>query len=180
MVKFMKKLLYFTLCLILFFEVTIYMLPKKVVWQYINNKILSHYLISLDSSSIKEMPFGLVLENGSLKYDKLEVFSGDSIEIVSSIFIEKVVINKIHFSDIAMDIFPKNIEKMVIYWTPLTLKKIEIRSSGDIGTISGYIDISKREIVIHLKPSTKAKKSYSNILRQMKKSDKGYKYVKNF
>lgn len=179
MMKFIGKIFYFLLCFILFIQITIYFLPKKQLLEYANSKLSSYY-ISLNSKQIDENNFKIVLENNTLRYDKLKVASSQKIEFLSLIFLEKIKITNIKFGDIATGIFPPNIKDIIVYWTPLYGYKVKISAQGDIGEIYGYIDLLHQNVTVHLKPSKIATLNYKKILRKMKKEAKGYRYVQSF
>ena len=177
--KLLGKLIYFLLCLILFLELSIYFLPKKQLLNYANIK-LNSYFISFSSKQVKDRGFKLILDDTTFKYDKLPMATSKEITLFSLLFIDKIIIKDIYLSDVASDILPKKVDLATLYWTPLQGYKIKVYAKGEIGKATGYIDLFHRKIILYLQVTQKAKRRYSNILRQMQKEAKGYKYVKSF
>lgn len=177
--KLFGKLIYFLLCLILFLELSIYFLPKKQLLYYANSK-LNSYFISFEPKQVKDKGFKLILQDTTFKYDKLPMATSKDITLFSLLFIDKIVLKDIYLSDIALDILPKKVDIVTLCWNPLNGYKVKIYAKGDIGEANGYIDLFHRKVILYLKATKKAKRKYFNILRQMKKEAKGYRYVKSF
>ena len=177
--KLFGKLIYFLLCLTVFLELSIYFLPKKQLLYYASSK-LNAYFISFEPKQVKDNGFKLILKDTTFKYDKLPMATSKDITLFSLLFVDKIVIKDIYLSDIALDILPKKVDLITICWTPLSGYKVKLYAKGDIGEANGYIDLFHRKLILYLKASKKAKRKYADILRQMKKEAKGYKYVKSF
>ena len=89
------------------------------------------------------------------------------------------------FSVLNADIFYQGInmakvDDITFAYSILDVNKINIKSSGTFGEVSGDINILKREIKIELNASALMKNSYSNLLRYMKFENKRYIYEYKF
>lgn len=89
------------------------------------------------------------------------------------------------FSVLNADIFYQGInmakvDDITFEHSILDVDKINIKSSGTFGEISGNINILKREIKIELNASALMKNSYSNLLRYMKFENERYIYEYKF
>jgi len=174
-----RKIAYFLIYFILFLEILIYFLPKKELW-YLAQKRLQNDYITVNYEKATEGSFSFEIKNGSIKYDKLKIASFKEAEIISMLFYNELHIKNIIFSDIVSGITPKHIESLKLYWTPLDGYKIPLKAKGDMGSIEGFIDMWHKKILIILKASDMMKKGYRKTLKEMKKSKKGYSYVKDF
>ena len=89
------------------------------------------------------------------------------------------------FSVLNADIFYQGInmakvDDITFAHSILDVNKINIKSSGTFGEVSGNINILKREIKIELNASALMKNSYSNLLRYMKFENERYIYEYKF
>lgn len=89
------------------------------------------------------------------------------------------------FSVLNADIFYQGInmvkvDDITFEHSILDVNKINIKSSGTFGEVSGNINILKREIKIELNASALMKNSYSNLLRYMKFENERYIYEYKF
>lgn len=179
MIRVVKKVIYFLVCVILFLELSVYLFPKKQLLCYMDSKLHSYY-ISFDSKKIEDDGFNLILINTAIKYDNLTVLTAKEITFFITFFSNKVIVKDIYLNNIASDILPEKIDFATLYWNILQGYTLKIYAKGDIGKIEGNIDLFHRKIVLFLKPTKQSKSRYSNLLKVMKKEAKGYKYVKSF
>lgn len=89
------------------------------------------------------------------------------------------------FSVLNADIFYQGInmakvDDITFAYSILDVNKINIKSNGTFGEVSGDINILKREIKIELNASALMKNSYSNLLRSMKFENERYIYEYKF
>lgn len=89
------------------------------------------------------------------------------------------------FSVLNTDIFYQGInmakvDDITFAYSILDVNKINIKSNGTFGEVSGDINILKREIKIELNASALMKNSYSNLLRSMKFENERYIYEYKF
>ena len=89
------------------------------------------------------------------------------------------------FSVLNADIFYQGInmakvDDITFAYSILDVNKINIKSNGTFGEVSGNINILKREIRIELNASALMKNSYSNLLRSMKFENERYIYEYKF
>jgi len=179
MIKILKRFFYFILCLLLFLQLLIIFLPKGQILNYLNKeiKVLN---ISFHSQIIKDKGINFILKNDLLIYDGVKVVSSKKISTNLCIFYTVVDITNIKFSEIIANFVPNNISSIKLFYSPYMLYHIKFKASGEMGFVSGDIDLLHKKILLDLKPSGLMKTRYNATLRQMKKSDRGYKYVYNF
>ncbi len=179
MIKVLKRFSYFLLCLLFFLQLFIIFLPKEQIFNYLKDKTKAYHVI-LHSKIAKDKGIKLLLKNNSLVYNGLKVASIKNISVDIFIFYTQINIKNTILSEIIENIMPRHISQIKIYWSPFILNHIGLKANGAMGVVSGYIDLFHKKIILILKPSKLMRTRYSATLRQMKKSNKGYRYVYNF
>lgn len=110
----------------------------------------------------KELEKSQIIVSNETRKEKLFSFS----VLNADIFYQGINMAKVDDITFAHSIFDVN--------------KINIKSSGTFGEVSGDINILKRVIKIELNASTLMKNSYSNFLRYMKFENERYIYEYKF
>ena len=157
----------------------IYFLPKKQLLSF-TNVILRNDFISINYKESIDNGFILIVKDAGFKYDRLPIATVKKITLRFLLFSNKVILEDIHTSELASSILPKRIERITLYWMPLQIGKIKVDIKSNIAKAVGYIDLMHRKVVLHVKVVKSAEKRYRDILKQMKKEAKGYKYVVSF
>ncbi len=179
MIKILKRFFYFLLCFLLFLQLLIIFLPKEQIFNYLQDKTKVYHII-LHSQTIKDEGIKIILKNNSLVYDGLKVASSKNISADMFIFYTQINIKNVTLSEIVESVMPSHISQIKISWSPFILNLVKLQANGDMGTISGYVDLFHKKIILILKPSKLMKARYSATLKNMKKTKKGYRYVYNF
>ncbi len=179
MIKILKRFFYFLLCFLLFLQLFIIFIPKGQILNYLQDKT-KVYRVVLHSQIIKDKGIKLILKNNSLVYDGLKIASSKNISIDMFIFCTQINIKNVTLSEIVESAMPSHISQIKIYWSPFILNHVKLQVNGDMGTVSGYVDLFHKKIMLILKPSKLMKARYSATLKNMKKTKKGYRYVYNF
>jgi len=123
--------------------------------------------IIVSDEKITEYPLSLELRNGTIFAKSVEAGSFEKIVVYPDIFVNVVLIRNLRSN---ISLLPKaNIQKLIIFYTPLYPIKAFIKGESGFGPIEGEIDL-------------KAKKGFIDILSQkpisfMKQVEKGrYRY----
>ncbi len=179
MIKIFKKFFYFILCLLLFLQLLIIFLPKEQIFNYLIEKAKVYHIV-FHSQAIKDKGVKFTLINNRLIYDGLKVASSKDINADLFIVYSTITITNVKLSEIVESMVPDDISIIKFLYSPYMLYHIKFKANGKMGIASGDIDLLHKKIMIDLKPSKLMRTRYSATLRQMKKSNKGYRYVYNF
>lgn len=179
MIRLLKRFFYFLLCLLLFLQLFIVFLPKGQVFNYLKDKIKVYHIV-FHSQLEKDEGIKLILKNNLFIYDGLKVASIENISVDTFMFYTQINIKNAMLSEVSESIMPNHISQIKIYWSPFILNHVKLQANGDMGAVSGYVDLFHKKIILILKPSKLMKTRYMATLKEMKKTKKGYRYVYNF
>lgn len=175
----MKKILKLFLYLFTFMVFFILFLPKESFYNLLEEK-LERSQIVVSNETKKEKLFSFSVLNADIFYQGINMAKVDDITFKTYLFQTKVIFKNINFLDTLSSFAPTPINEVIFEHSVLDVNKINIKSSGTFGELSGNINILKREIKIELSASPLMKNSYSNLLRYMKFENERYLYEYKF
>ncbi|WP_456480674.1 hypothetical protein [Nautilia sp.] len=139
-------------------------LPKEELFYLLQKKLYEKqiYIKSDVTSSLKEIR----INNAKIYYNDIKMADLKKAKAYMFIFY-----NKIHLTDLKLDIGNYAIKKAEITYSITNPLKIEIKAVSNVADINGYADLSKRFVKIYF---TNIKKA--DIEKLLKKDKKGYFY----
>jgi len=175
----MKKILKLFLYLFAFIVFFIIFLPKESFYNLLEKELEKSQII-VSNETKKEKLFSFSVINADIFYQGINMAKVDDVTFKTYLFQTKVIFKNINFLDTLSSFAPTPINEVIFEHSILDVNKINIKSSGTFGEVSGNINILKREIRIELNASTLMKNSYTNLLRYMKLENERYVYVYKF
>ena len=175
----MKKILKLFLYLFAFIVFFIIFLPKESFYNLLEKELEKNQII-VSNETKKDKPFSFSVLNADIFYQGINMAKVDDITFKTYLFQTKVIFKNINFLDTLSSFAPTPINEVIFEHSILDVNKINIKSSGTFGEVSGNIDILKREIKIELNATTLMKNSYSKLLLYMKLENERYVYVYKF
>ncbi len=136
--------------------------------------------IIVSNETKKDKPFSFFVLNADIFYQGINMAKVDDVTFKTYLFQTKVIFKNINFLDTLSSFAPTPINEVIFEHSIFDVNKINIKSSGTFGEVSGNIDILKREIKIELNATTLMKNSYSKLLLYMKLENERYVYVYKF
>lgn len=165
----MKIIFKFSIYFVFFIFCILYFLPKESLYFKFEEYLKTKEVIISDEK-IKEIFFGIRLENGKLFFNKINRAKIESIDLQTYLFFTKIIINNIVL-DKSLSIYtPLKIDEIIIKNSILKFNKIHIKGIGEFGILNGEIDYINRILKIVLEPSTEMKTKMF-ILNQMQKGE---------
>jgi hypothetical protein len=175
----MKKILKLFLYLFVFIVFFIIFLPKESFYNLLEKELEKNQII-VSNETKKENPFSFSVLNADIFYQGINIAKVDDITFKTYLLQSKVTIKNINFLDTLSSFAPTPINEVVLEHSILDINKINIKSNGTFGELSGNIDILKREVKIELNASALMKSSYSKLLKYMKFENERYIYEYKF
>lgn len=175
----MKKILKLFLYLFAFIVFFIIFLPKESFYNLLEKELEKSQIV-VSNETKKEKLFSFSVMNADIFYQGINMAKVDDITFKTYLFQTKVIFKNINFLDTLSSFAPTPINEVIFEHSILDVNKINIKSSGTFGEVSGNIDILKREIRIELNATTLMKNSYSKLLLYMKLENERYVYVYKF
>ena len=175
----MKKILKLFLYLFTFIVFFILFLPKESFYNLLEKELEKSQIV-VSNETRKEKLFSFSVMNADIFYQGINMAKVDDITFKTYLFQTKVIFKNINFLDTLSSFAPTPINEVIFEHSILDVNKINIKSSGTFGEVSGNIDILKREIKIELNATTLMKNSYSKLLLYMKLENERYVYVYKF
>jgi hypothetical protein len=175
----MKKILKLFLYLFIFIVFFIIFLPKESFYNLLEKELEKNQIV-VSNETEKENLFSFSVLNADIFYQGINIAKVDDITFNTYILQTKVTIKNINFLDTLSSFAPTPITEVVLEHSILDVNKINIKSNGTFGELSGNIDILKREVKIELNASALMKNSYSKLLRYMKFENERYIYEYKF
>ena len=136
MKKIGKALIYFILFILFFVAFS----PKTLLYYKIEH-LLAPQQIVISDETLQETPVSVLAKKGLVYVKDIEVGGFDSLAIYPDIFFNLIDLGGFR-SNKKVSLFPAiDIERLRIFYTPFYPIKIWIKGEGNIGKISGSIDL---------------------------------------
>lgn len=175
----MKKLFKLFLYCLLFVFFTLILLPKASLYNLLEQE-LSKQNIVISNEIRDEKLLNLKLSDAKIYYKGIEGANIQSINFLSVLVYSKIEVDNIKLLQSLSSFFPPYIENIIIKHSLLDYRNITIYSLGDFGVLYGNIDILNRTLILELEASSKMKREYSKVLKQMKLEEGKYIYEYRF
>lgn len=175
----MKKILKLFLYLFVFIVFFIIFLPKESFYNLLEKELEKNQIV-VSNETKKENPLSFSVMNADIFYQGINMAKVDEITFKTYLLQTKVTIKNINFLDTLSSFAPTPINEIVLKHSILDVNKINIKSNGTFGELSGDINILKREVRIELNASSLMKSSYSKLLKYMKFENERYVYEYKF
>jgi hypothetical protein len=157
----------------------IYFLPKENIYFFMEEG-LNEQKVILSSEKIEDKGFYLNIKDIDLSYEMIQSAHIKDSNINFFILYNSIDASDIMISESLSKMMPTNIKNVSMSYTIFNPLKIDIKSSGEFGEVSGYIDLSDKKITLKLLPSKLMKNRYRSALNNFKKNKEGeYIYEQN-
>ena len=154
-------------------------IPKENLYFSFENA-LKPYNIVINNEIISQHSEELLIENGQIVYEGIELGIVKTAEIHIFGFYNTASLNNFHPSDSFLPLFPGDIFNITIRHFPWNPKKLTFTGTGDIGKFSGSIDCSMKLIQIDILPTNQGRWLYRHWLKNMHEMKHGYHYESSY
>ena len=175
----MKKIFKLFIYFLIFVLFTLILLPKVSMYNLLEQELSKQNIIISDEKRDEKL-LSLIVNDAKVYYQGIEGANINSIAFFSSLLYSKVEVRDVKLLQSLSSFFPPYIENVVLKHSILDYKNINISSFGEFGVLNGNIDLINRTLVFKLKASSKMKKQYLRVLKQMKLEEGEYIYEYRF
>lgn len=154
-------------------------IPKENFYFSFEN-VLKPYNIVINDEMISQHGEELLIENGQIVYEGIELGIVKTVEIHLFGLYNTAILNNFHPSGSFLPLFPGDIFNITVrhfLWNP---KKLTFTGTGDIGKFSGNIDCSTKHIQIDILPTNQGRWLYRNWLKNMHQMNHEYHYESSY
>jgi hypothetical protein len=171
----MKFILKSTLLIFVFLFSIIVFLPKEGIYNFLEQK-LSEKNILISNEVREENLVSLDLTNMILFYDEINSAIIQSTKIKIFLFLNEIKLKNIRVSSTFKKFVPEKIDNIILKYSILDIKSININAEGDFGLFHGKYNLFENRLEGELKPSSMMKTKYRNILNNFKFNEGKYTY----
>ena len=157
---------------IIFLLSIIIIIPKSILYYKLEN-VLSKQKIYINGETTSETLNLFYIDKATIYYEDIKIARIKQISIFSLIFFNNISIEGIGINKHLKAFAPKKISDIKISYNIFSPQTINIKSIGNIGSLTGFVDLSSNNLLLKLKPSKIIKTKYSKILSFMKRDNKG-------
>mgnify|MGYP000125550911 CR=1 FL=1 len=155
-------------------------LPKQELY-YLLLKELNKNEIVLDEKYFSDTNLGLKIEDTQVYIKGIKASNIENITLDTFLFFNKLQIKDIKISENFKQFVPAQIDNVSVVYSVMNPLFVDISFRAKEYKGNGFVDIINRKIIINLYPSNKFIRSYSMLLRNMKKINaKEYRYEYSF
>ena len=153
----------------LFLFLLIFFSPKAYIYYTLEHYLKKEQKIIFSDESVHDRGFSLTLTDIKLYYNG--VYAGDikNITLNSFIFYNSLDIENALLNSALANFLPRKLEHLSFSYSIINPLKIKIDGYGDIGTISGYINLFER--AVHIAITKKEKLKYKMLLRKFREKE---------
>ncbi len=167
-----KALLYFLIAvgMVLFF------LPKVQLY-YALETLLKPYNIYISGEEVHDYGLTMVVKNGTIAYDDLNVATFDAIALTPLLVYNAVTVDPVLLAEDMEQFVPRSIDEIRIVHSLIDPLHVNISASGEFGTLEGAIALLDHNVSLLLQPSKALLDRKPFWLGRLKKdSEGGYRY----
>ena len=175
----MKKIFKLFIYFLIFLVFTLILLPKVSMYNLLEQELSKQNIIISDEKRDEKL-LSLNVSDAKVYYQGIEGANINSITFFSFLLYSKIEISDVKLLQSLSSFFPPYIKNIVLKHSVLDFKNISIYSLGDFGLLNGNIDLISRTLILKLEASSKMKKQYSRVLKQMKLEEGKYIYEYRF
>lgn len=147
-------------------------IPKSLLYYKLEGT-LAKQKIYINGEKTKDVLHLFYIDGAKIYYEDIKIANIKEISLNSIIFFNNISIEGIRIDKRLNEFMPREINDIEISYNIFSPTKIHIESSGNIGELTGYIDLLSKSLIIKLNPSKIIKTKYNKILSLMKKDNKG-------
>jgi len=171
--KRMKKALFYFLIavgLVLFF------LPKTQLYYGLEG-MLKPYNVFISGEVVHDYGWNMVLKEGTLAYDDLNVATFDAVSVTPLLIYNAVTVDPVLLAEDMDQFLPRSIETIRIVHSIFNPLHVSIVAEGEFGTLEGDVALLDRNVSLLLNPSKALMDRKPFWLGRLKKdSEGGYRY----
>ena len=175
----MKKIFKLFLYIFVFLAFFLYFLPKESFYNLLEKELEKNQIIV--SNEIKDdKAFSLTVSNADIFYQGINGAKIDEMRFETYLFYTNICLKNINILESLSSFVPTPIDEVVISHSIFNFYKIEVKSKGIFGELTGDINLFTKELKLELNASDKMKTSYSKLLKNMKFENERYFYEYKF
>lgn len=175
----MKKILKLFLYIFVFILALFILLPKNELYNFAQEQLEKNKVI-ISNEQVEEKLFALNINNSDIYFEGINISKVQSISLNTYFYETNIDVKNVYLLDSLKSMFPSKINFINLKYSIFEFDKVLISSNGEFGDVNGVVDLLNKKITISLKASSKMKRSYTNILKQMKKQGGEYIYEYRF
>jgi hypothetical protein len=160
------------LILVIFIYSLIYFLPKENIYYFALEK-LENNKVSINTQNIKDDKFSLKLNNLIIFYNNIQALKISSMNFNIFLFNNNIQVSNIELDDMLKQFLPSKIKTLEINYSIFNPLFVTINADLIQAKAYGNVDISRKTIILNIKPSKKFLRMYSKLLKNMKKQTNG-------
>ena len=172
----LKKLALLFSALFFLWIVMIMLMPKKSLW-YETESFLKNKDIIFHDENLRENFLGLEIKEAQLYVGAIHAARIASIDMTTLGFYNSLSVEDFFIAKELQLLKGFYIKKLSAYYVPFS--DVIIEAEGNFGTLTGFIDLGKRRIELEIQPKPWLVQQ-SLIVAQLKKTTKGYHFVRNY
>lgn len=176
-----RTLFKFCIYLTIFLSALVYLSPKRNLYFFLQQKVLSSYDIKLQNKQITDNGFKLNINNSTVYVKSIKTAHIDKITFKPWIVYDKLQINGVVLTNAVSAYLPRNISVITAQYSILEPLLIKAYAKGGFGSANIKINLAHRQIVMILHPSLRLKTQFQASLNMLHKiNNKEYKYEQKF
>jgi hypothetical protein len=168
----MKRLFKILLIVVVFFVSLICLLPKENLYYFVLENLQKQKVL-VNSQSLQSKCFSFGALDSTVQYDGIEAVSIKKINIKLYIVQTKLELYNISIDNSLKNILPSEIKKLEIYHSIINPVEVIIKAKLAGAKAYGVFNIVTNTLVLNIDASNKFKRSYSKIIKNMKKQENG-------
>jgi hypothetical protein len=160
-------------------EAVVFFLPKKEIY-YLGERYLDALGVAISSEEASDYGWLFSLKGGAIYYDRMQTAENNRLSLFASIFYNELSLEPFSFASELNSIFPTRVDFLKARHTIFLPHKIFLSGEGEIGAISGWIDLFARKIYIVINAPSEIQQKYGQIFAVLEKKSEGFVYERDF
>jgi hypothetical protein len=174
-----KKIAIVLIWAVIALEAIVFFLPKKELY-YLAERYLEPLGATISSEEASDYGWLFSLKGGSVYYDRMEAANNDKTALIATIFYNELSVESFSFSKPIAAAFPPRVDFLKARHTIFMPHKIFFTSEGEIGAVSGWIDLFARKIRVVINAPSEVQQKYGQIFAVLEKTTEGFVYERDF
>ncbi|GHS87029.1 hypothetical protein FACS189487_02380 [Campylobacterota bacterium] len=175
----MKRLLAALVWVVIAAELCVFFVPKRELY-FAAERELEKLQVSISGEKASDLGWYFSINGGSIIYDRAKIAENGSASLIATIFFNRVKVESLTLSNNLASVAPKRIDSLEAIHTIFVPHKVFLSGEGEIGEISGTIDLLDRKISLLINAPTQIQQKYGQLFAGLEKTAEGFLYESNF